>query len=101
MRTRLCHIAELVDDRLLTELPTTGDPVLVIRDAMGIHVVDALCPHQYAPLLGGDLCDGILTCPMHGWRFNVRTGRSPDSPYGLQRWHAVVEGDEVWLTGED
>ncbi len=101
MRLRLCHVNEIVDDRLLTEMPDSGDPVLVIRDAQGVHVVDALCPHQYAPLLGGELSDGILTCPMHQWRFDVRTGQSPDMPVCLQRWDAVIDDGWVWLTGDD
>ena len=101
MRVRLCHVDDLDGDRLMTELPDSGDPVLVFRDAHGVHVVDALCPHQYAPLLGGDLVDGVLTCPMHKWRFNVHTGKSPDMPICLQRWDAVVVDGEIWLTGND
>ena len=100
MRVRLCHVDDLIGDRLLTEMPGSGDPVLVLRDTHGVHVLDALCPHQYAPLLGGELVDGILTCPMHRWRFDVRTGRGADMPVCLQRWNAVVVGDEIWLTGD-
>ncbi len=98
MRQRLCHLAELTGDRLLTEHPTTGDPVLVLRDSAGIHVLDGLCPHQYAPLVGGDLSDCILTCPMHEWRFDVRTGEGVDMPVRLERWPAVVEDGWIWLT---
>ena len=98
MRQRLCALSDLDGDRLLTDHPDSGDPVLVLRDASGIHVVDALCPHQYAPLLGGELEDGILTCPMHHWRFDVRTGESPDMPVCIQRWNAIVEDGVVWLT---
>lgn len=27
------------------------------------------CPHREAPLSGGDVKDGTLTCPYHGWSF--------------------------------
>ena len=101
MRVRLCHIAELDGDRLLTEHPQSGDPVLVLRDASGVHVIDALCPHQYAPLLGGELVNGVIACPMHQWRFDVRTGEGVDMPVCLQRWDAIVDDGWVWLTGED
>ncbi len=97
MRLRLCRLDELDGDRLLTEHPDSGDPLLVLRDSDGVHVLDALCPHQYAPLLGGDFEDGILTCPMHQWRFDVKTGESPDMPVCLQRWPAEVEDGVIWL----
>ena len=56
MRQRLCHLAELTGDRLLTEHPTTGDPVLVLRDdaleqganvriADGVYAAPQLRPH--------------------------------------------------------
>ena len=33
------------------------------------------CPHQGGPLGKGALCGGIVTCPWHGWQFNVRSGQ--------------------------
>lgn len=98
MRLRLCHSAELENDRMQAEHPQTGDMVLVIRDGKGIHVVDALCPHQYAPLIGGELTDGLLTCSLHGWRFDVTTGESPDFPACLAHWAADVDADGwIWI----
>jgi toluene monooxygenase system ferredoxin subunit len=34
----------------------------------------ALCPHQKAPLIDGELNRTELSCPAHRWRFNVETG---------------------------
>ncbi|NBW95238.1 MAG: Rieske (2Fe-2S) protein [Planctomycetia bacterium] len=39
------------------------------------HALDGLCPHQGGPLGTGHLCGTILTCPWHGWQFDVVTGR--------------------------
>jgi nitrite reductase (NADH) small subunit/3-phenylpropionate/trans-cinnamate dioxygenase ferredoxin subunit len=44
---------------------------------------DNVCPHAGGPLAQGwrsGPCGEIVTCPWHGWRFNVRTGESPDLP---------------------
>lgn len=39
----------------------------------------ASCPHWRGPLDEATLAaDGTLTCPWHGWRFDVRSGRSAD-----------------------
>jgi nitrite reductase/ring-hydroxylating ferredoxin subunit len=38
----------------------------------------ARCPHLLGPLEQGEVRDGVVTCPWHGYRFDVRTGRSRD-----------------------
>lgn len=97
MRQKLCHLDELDGDRLMLPLPISGEMVLVLRDRSGVHVVDALCPHQYAPLVGGELKNGVLECPMHQWRFDIRTGQGVDMPVCLTRYDAIVANGEVWV----
>ncbi|WP_322047637.1 Rieske (2Fe-2S) protein [Paraburkholderia sp. J67] len=44
----------------------------VWRDGEGeIHVWRDRCPHRGEPLSGGSVSGGLLTCPSHGWRFDV------------------------------
>lgn len=38
------------------------------------HAVPVYCPHQALPLDAEPDADGIVTCPWHGYRFDVRTG---------------------------
>jgi nitrite reductase/ring-hydroxylating ferredoxin subunit len=38
----------------------------------------AVCPHLGGPLEGVPVEDGCVTCPWHGYRFDLRTGRSAD-----------------------
>ncbi len=33
-----------------------------------------LCPHQLGPLDHSELIDGVVTCPWHGYQFDVRSG---------------------------
>lgn len=42
---------------------------------MGDHLIQRRCPHLKADLARfGRLEDGILTCSMHGWQFDIDTG---------------------------
>jgi len=43
-----------------------------------VHAIPLYCPHQGLPLDADPDSDGIVTCPWHGYRFDVRTGRSAD-----------------------
>ena len=39
------------------------------------HAVPLYCPHQGLPLEAEPDAKGIITCPWHGYRFDVRSGR--------------------------
>jgi len=60
------------------------------------------CPHQRVELLHeGSFTDGVLTCPMHGWAFDVRTGRSLNASGQLTRFPAEVRNGRVFVTLPD
>ena len=56
-----------------------------------LHAIDGLCPHQGGPLGTGELCGTVLTCPWHGWQFDVTTGRHRVSATVRQAVHDVRE----------
>jgi UDP-MurNAc hydroxylase len=40
------------------------------------YVLERWCPHRQADLsVFGEVCDGVLTCHLHGWQFDLDTGR--------------------------
>lgn len=69
-----------------------GDRMVAIANVDGVfHAIDGLCPHQGGPLGTGVLCGTILTCPWHGWQFNVITGRHCLSATVRQPVHEIRE----------
>jgi toluene monooxygenase system ferredoxin subunit len=74
-----------------------GKPVIVINQGGGVvHVYDGICPHQDYPLAEGVVEDGILTCAMHLWQFDVSTGEGVN-PTGcsLKKYALKIEGNDV------
>lgn len=57
------------------ELAAGGRVVALFRTAEGFHAMDGVCPHAGGPLGQGSLDGNIVTCPWHGWQFDVTTGR--------------------------
>jgi nitrite reductase (NADH) small subunit len=56
------------------------------------------CPHAGGPLHKGSVCDGKLSCPWHGWTYDLATGECEESDdITLQRFEVRVEGDDVWV----
>ncbi|MEW6306532.1 MAG: nitrite reductase small subunit NirD [Verrucomicrobiota bacterium] len=44
------------------------------------HAIDGRCPHRGGPLGEGWLENGVVSCPLHGWEFDVKTGKSVNAP---------------------
>lgn len=68
-------------DRSL-EIPDTvrrfqlaGREYELIETDDGPEVVPTICPHLLGPLSTGDITEGIVVCPWHGYRFELATGR--------------------------
>ena len=60
------------------------------------YAIDNICPHQGGPLDEGDLDDTTVTCPWHGWEYNVTNGENLDDPDVKQDTYAVkVDGDDI------
>lgn len=58
---------------------------------------DDTCTHEDASLSNGFLKGDIVKCPLHGSRFNLRTGAVLDEPAedNLRTYPVRVEGDDV------
>ena len=58
--------------------------------------IDDTCVHRGGPLGEGDLDGKIVTCPWHGWQYDVTTGVSPVNPAAkVKRYNCRVEGDDI------
>lgn len=65
------------------------------RDGV-IYAIDGLCPHQGGPLAEGEVRDGVVTCPWHGWQFDLTTGRSLLSDRIRQdAYNVKIDGQDV------
>ncbi len=78
-----------------------GRRIAVFRLPDGWAAVDAACPHLGGPLADGLVADQCVTCPLHGRRFDLRTGvrqgsgADPDEAVAV---HAVdVRDDGLWV----
>lgn len=53
-----------------------GDRIVALFNVEGtFHALDGVCPHQGGPLGKGQLQGCVVTCPWHGWQFDVRSGQ--------------------------
>jgi nitrite reductase/ring-hydroxylating ferredoxin subunit len=76
-----------------------GLPIALANVNGTIYAFGDSCRHEGGPLSSGALRDEIVTCPWHGWAYNVRTGKSVIPPIGLRipTYEVRIEGDDVLL----
>lgn len=58
----------------------SGKKIALFRESGKFFAIDNTCPHMGGPLGEGLLEGGTVTCPWHGWQFDIKAGRSPVMP---------------------
>jgi nitrite reductase (NADH) small subunit len=62
----------------------------------GFYATQATCIHLEGPLGEGRLEGAVLTCPWHGWQYDMRTGENEfDRAIRLRTYDVRVEDGEV------
>jgi nitrite reductase (NADH) small subunit len=57
-----------------------GSEIALFNVGGKIYALDNSCPHMGGPLGEGEIDDCIVTCPWHGWQFNVADGACINMP---------------------
>ncbi len=81
-----------------TEIVVEGRIVALFNVDGVFYAMDGVCPHQGGPLGKGQLDGCTLTCPWHGWQFDVRDGQSRLSVSVRQpTLPTKIEGGKVYV----
>ena len=82
----------LVEDRIVALFHIDGQ----------FYALDGICPHQGGPLGRGHIDGCLVTCPWHGWQFNVTTGQHQASRTLQQPSYPVkVEGPDLLVAFDE
>jgi nitrite reductase/ring-hydroxylating ferredoxin subunit len=92
----LCAVKDLKDG-LPFGVVRDGRKLVVCKQGDAVTVLDGICPHRGAPLEGGFLHDGLLTCPWHGWSFDCATGKFVGGDQSLRVHPSEVRDGKVYL----
>lgn len=57
-----------------------GKEIMIVNLGGKFYALNDRCSHTNAPLSMGHIQDSILTCPMHGARFDITTGKKVSDP---------------------
>ncbi len=76
-----------------------GKSIAVFNSEGTFYAIENTCKHQGGPLGEGSLSGTSVTCPWHGWEYDVTTGScAMDSSITVQKFDVKVEGQDVLVS---
>lgn len=73
-----------------------GEAVAVFHVDGAYYGCSARCPHAGGPLHQGFLDGTTVSCPWHGWSFELNClGNAPRD--GVERYRVVRDGDDLYI----
>ena len=73
-----------------------GKDVALFNVDGNFYAIDNTCLHRGGPLGEGELDGKIVTCPWHGWRYDVISGVNEMNPsVTVAKYEVKLEGEDV------
>ena len=73
----ICQVRDMREGCAKVARLSTGDRVAVFLHQGKLSAISNACAHQNGPLGEGRIVDCLVTCPWHGFQYDVTNGRSP------------------------
>ncbi len=76
-----------------------GKGILLANVDGSFYAADEMCTHEDARLCTGSLKDEYVKCPLHGSRFNIKTGKVMDDPADedLRTYPLRIEDNQILI----
>lgn len=95
----VCRKDSLLDGRGRSVI-VDGLSLAVFLSDDQVFAFDNRCPHRDVPVDDGLAVDGCVSCPWHGWRFDLASGNHLTSfgpRHGLTPYPVIVANNTVWV----
>ena len=76
-----------------------GERIAIFRDGDQVGALSNVCAHQNGPIGEGKIIDGLITCPWHGYQYQLKNGCAPPpftervATYRVRMKNGIVEVD--------
>lgn len=100
-------------DGEIKEFKSNEHEIIVVKVGGKYYAADARCPHKQADLSQGELEGTVITCPLHGSKFDLKDGRvvgwigvtgvalkaagALHIPKALNVYKVEIDGDRVFV----
>jgi nitrite reductase (NADH) small subunit len=82
----------------IREFQLDGKTVAIANVNGKFSVINNVCLHRGGPLGEGELNGQVVTCPWHGWQYDVTTGKLAANPaVGVETYLVELRGDDIFV----
>lgn len=94
--SKICPIKDL-EENIGKRFIINNTDVAVFCVDNKVYALGNICPHQHSALIyDGFIEDEFVVCPAHGWKFNLRTGKTPTGSRGLETYETKIIDGSVY-----
>jgi nitrite reductase/ring-hydroxylating ferredoxin subunit len=82
----------------IREFQLDGTTIALANVGGKFYAINNTCLHRGGPLGQGVLADKVVTCPWHGWEYDVTTGKITQNPsVGVDCYPVEVRGPDIFV----
>ena len=97
LRVNMGTLADVPPGKIL-EKKIMARRVAVVNENGNLFGIESDCKHMRASLAKGKITDGIVTCPWHGWKYDLKTGNCLTvDKFQLKKYEIEIEDDQIFL----
>lgn len=74
IKIRVAHSTEIPQGQARVFTLPDGEEIAIFHIDETFYAIKNECPHQGGPLAEGDIEGHCVTCPWHGWQFDLSNG---------------------------
>jgi nitrite reductase (NADH) small subunit/3-phenylpropionate/trans-cinnamate dioxygenase ferredoxin subunit len=76
-----------------------GAPVAIFNVGGTYYAIEDTCSHVGGPLSEGAVDGTMVTCPWHGWQYDVKTGVSETNPsVKVKTYEVKTDGSSILIS---
>ncbi len=97
MKTKVAKVNEIKEGQPKS-ITINGKEIAIFKINSQLFAIDNQCLHMGGPLSEGLLENDNITCPLHGWQFDVKSGKCIMPGSGkLNNYKVIVDKDEIFI----
>ncbi len=94
---KVANVSDLKDGQAKAVI-ANGQAIALYNVNGKFYATTGTCPHRGGSLGEGYLEGEVITCPLHGWKFDVKTGTMVTMPtVKIETHNVVVQGNDVMI----
>ncbi len=89
---------EEVNENSANYIELNGKQIALFNINGNFYAISNTCLHRGGPLAEGSIDEEHVICPLHGWEYDIPSGKCITNPtLTIERFDVKIEGDDILI----